>query len=262
MTFVLTGLDIEAKAALDRATRFWPRRRPDRPRRRRRRDDPLRAGTDRRRPGQERASGRSLARHVKDADERKVGRAFSSPSIELALASYPGLLRDRRRRAGVVVRRLLAGARAGRPRSHQVVVLADGRAIRGRPARRPARRRTVADRAAADRRRTRRRSPTRRAARPVASAPARATRAATPTSASGPATTPATPGSPRSSPPSGPHGCCPRPPTSTSTATSCPTCGRSTSCSSASSARASPLDRLRPPGQGPRRVPALARVPA
>ena len=55
-------------------------------------------------------------------------------------------------------------------------------------------------------------------------------------------------------------GCSPRPPTSTIRRTSCPTCGRSTSCSSATSARASPARRVRPPGQGPRRVPPLERA--
>jgi hypothetical protein len=89
MTFVLTGLDQEAKArwteqalvaamggaaAMDAAgvtmtTRFAPA--PS-------------DGAD-----QEQSSG-SLTVHVRAADERAVGRAFSSAAVELALASYPG----------------------------------------------------------------------------------------------------------------------------------------------------------------------------
>jgi len=86
MTLVLTGLDIEEKAALvERSVRArlagprapaelsfrlartaWP--------------DP---------DSNERASAR-LSVTVKDRDERKVGRAFSSGLVELVLASYPG----------------------------------------------------------------------------------------------------------------------------------------------------------------------------
>jgi hypothetical protein len=86
MSLVLTGLDIEEKAALvERSVRArlagprapaelrfqlaptaWP--------------DP---------DSNERASARLLVT-VKDRDERKVGRAFSSALVELVLASYPG----------------------------------------------------------------------------------------------------------------------------------------------------------------------------
>ncbi len=84
MTFVLTGLDQEAKASwLERAivdnmggaadvemeTRFVP------------------VPSDG--PDQERSSG-LLHVAVKSPDERAVGRAFSSAAIELALANYPG----------------------------------------------------------------------------------------------------------------------------------------------------------------------------
>jgi hypothetical protein len=84
MTFVLTGLDQESKAAwLERAivdgmggaeavemeTRFVP------------------VPSDG--PDQERSSG-LLHVSVKSTDERAVGRAFSSTAIELALANYPG----------------------------------------------------------------------------------------------------------------------------------------------------------------------------
>ena len=84
MTFVLTGLDQEAKAAwLERAivdnmggaagvemeTRFVP------------------VPSDG--PDQERSSG-LLHVSVRSPDERAVGRAFSSAAIELALANYPG----------------------------------------------------------------------------------------------------------------------------------------------------------------------------
>ncbi|MEV0356520.1 acyclic terpene utilization AtuA family protein [Nocardia sp. NPDC050697] len=84
MTFVLTGLDIEAKAELTRrqleswlptrpAELEWSLARLDRPD----------ADTE------ERASA-LLRCVVRDPDPKKVGRAFSSVAVELALASYPG----------------------------------------------------------------------------------------------------------------------------------------------------------------------------
>ena len=84
MTFVLTGLDIEAKAALVReqveaalvhkpAEIIWSLSRTDRP------------GA----PSEEEASA-MLRVTVKDKDPAVVGRPFSSAAIELALASYPG----------------------------------------------------------------------------------------------------------------------------------------------------------------------------
>ena len=84
MTFILTGLHIEAKAALAReqleaalsprpAELEWTLARVDQPNA----------------PTEEQASGylRCVAR---DMDPNKVGRAFSSAAVELALASYPG----------------------------------------------------------------------------------------------------------------------------------------------------------------------------
>jgi hypothetical protein len=76
-TFVLTGLDLDAKAELARRTLF---------------DalggegafDDVAVTTTRT------DEGALLRITVKDADEAKVGRAFSNAAIELALASYPG----------------------------------------------------------------------------------------------------------------------------------------------------------------------------
>jgi Acyclic terpene utilisation family protein AtuA len=86
MTFVLTGMDVEEKAALVRRALFAALGgesafaavdvelvRTDRP------DAPS-----------EEAASASLRVSVKDKDPRKVGRAFSGAAIEMALASYPG----------------------------------------------------------------------------------------------------------------------------------------------------------------------------
>ncbi|WP_280219154.1 acyclic terpene utilization AtuA family protein [Nocardia neocaledoniensis] len=84
MSFILTGLDIEAKAALAQrqleswlpekpAELSWTLARLDRPD----------AETE------EQASA-ILRCVVRDSDPNKVGRAFSSVAVELALASYPG----------------------------------------------------------------------------------------------------------------------------------------------------------------------------
>jgi len=85
MTFVLTGLDIEAKAALVRrqferavgedAPRqvVWTLARTDQP------DAPT-----------EQQASALLRVQAKDADQGRVGRRFSATLIELALASYPG----------------------------------------------------------------------------------------------------------------------------------------------------------------------------
>ncbi|MFD4354033.1 acyclic terpene utilization AtuA family protein [Nocardia sp. NPDC058518] len=84
MSFILTGLDIEAKAELARrqleswlpdkpAELTWTLARLDRPD----------AETE------EQASA-MLRCVVRDADPNKVGRGFSSVAVELALASYPG----------------------------------------------------------------------------------------------------------------------------------------------------------------------------
>src|SRR5205807_4428246 len=83
MTFLLTGLDIEAKADLvkrqlapvldDVDSVTWTLARTDR-------DDP---------ESNEQAVA-SLRVTVKDADAKKIGRPFSSSAVEIALASYPG----------------------------------------------------------------------------------------------------------------------------------------------------------------------------
>ena len=64
-------------------------------------------------PDQERSSG-LLHVSVKSPDERAVGRAFSSAAIELALANYPGFFAHRSAGPGQCLRRVLAGAGAGR----------------------------------------------------------------------------------------------------------------------------------------------------
>jgi hypothetical protein len=86
MSLVLTGLDVEEKAALVersvRAKLAGPRMPAEL--------NFQLARTDWRDPdSNERASAR-LVVSAKDRDERKVGRAFSSALIELVLASYPG----------------------------------------------------------------------------------------------------------------------------------------------------------------------------
>ncbi|MGE5826843.1 MAG: acyclic terpene utilization AtuA family protein [Micromonosporaceae bacterium] len=82
MTFVLCGLDIEAKAALVRAQLeaaigadglTWRLARTDHPD----------ADT-------EEAACAMLSVHVHDADPERAGRRFSGAAVELALASYPG----------------------------------------------------------------------------------------------------------------------------------------------------------------------------
>jgi hypothetical protein len=82
MTFVLCGLDIEAKAALVRrqldaaigsAGLTWRLARTDR----------VDADT-------EEAASALLTAHIHDADRARAGRAFSQAAVELALASYPG----------------------------------------------------------------------------------------------------------------------------------------------------------------------------
>jgi hypothetical protein len=83
MTFLLTGLDIEAKADLVRrqlSTMLdgvrnvtWTLSRTDH-------DDP---------PTNEQAVA-ALRVTVKDTDDKRIGRPFSSAAVEIALASYPG----------------------------------------------------------------------------------------------------------------------------------------------------------------------------
>jgi hypothetical protein len=86
MTFVLAGLDIEEKAKLAEETlwklvggreRFAETRAT------------LRRG-DRPDPGSNEEAFAHLTISVKDPDAQKVGRAFSSKVVEMALASYPG----------------------------------------------------------------------------------------------------------------------------------------------------------------------------
>lgn len=83
--FVLTGLDIEDKAAWVRgqieaalaanppAEIVWDL-----------------ARTDHRDPASQPEAAALLRCHVKDADQNKVGRGFSGAAVEVALASYPG----------------------------------------------------------------------------------------------------------------------------------------------------------------------------
>jgi len=82
----LTGLDIEEKAALvERA--LWSQI----PRESFAEVDVRLARTDKPDPATNEEAAAQLRITVKDPDERKVGRAFSSKVTELALASYPGL---------------------------------------------------------------------------------------------------------------------------------------------------------------------------
>ena len=87
VTFVLTGLDVEAKAALAREQLTAALGRLSRAPREVRwtfaRTDHPDAGT------QEEASA-FLRCAVKDADPKVAGRAFSAAAVELALAGYPG----------------------------------------------------------------------------------------------------------------------------------------------------------------------------
>ena len=86
MTFVLTGMDVEEKAALARRALFaalggeigFAA------------VDVQLVRTDRADAATEEAASALLRVSVKDKDPRKVGRAFSGAAIEMALASYPG----------------------------------------------------------------------------------------------------------------------------------------------------------------------------
>jgi hypothetical protein len=84
-TFVLTGLDIEAKAALVREQLEASMK--DRP------PADVRwtlARTDHRDADTEQTASALLHVAVKDADPKVAGRAFTGAAVELALASYPG----------------------------------------------------------------------------------------------------------------------------------------------------------------------------
>ncbi len=123
MTFVLTGLAQAEKAAWAEAALFARLGGPERF------DEVdvrfVAAPSDA--IGQEASSGR-LHVSVKSADDRAVGRAFSSAAIELALANYPGFFVSspptEAQPFGVYWPALVANDDV-----HQVVVLADGRRL-------------------------------------------------------------------------------------------------------------------------------------
>ena len=88
MTFCLTGLDIEEKAALVERT-FWSHQKGGK-------EAFAQATTrlvrsDHANPETNEAGVAMLSFIVKDPDERKVGRAFSNVGAEMALSSYPGM---------------------------------------------------------------------------------------------------------------------------------------------------------------------------
>ncbi|MGV9739834.1 acyclic terpene utilization AtuA family protein [Nocardia farcinica] len=84
MSFILTGLDIEAKAALaQRQLEDWLPVRPAEL-------EWTLARLDRPDADTEEQASALLRCVVRDPDPNKVGRAFSSVAVELALASYPG----------------------------------------------------------------------------------------------------------------------------------------------------------------------------
>ena len=222
----LTGLDIEAKAQLVEDA-FWEAC-PYKP------EDFASVTarvvrTDKADPATNEEAVAAWRLTVKDPDERKVGRAVSNAMVELGLATIPGFFG------------LSGGPREGRPYGvyrpalvpaelvpQHVVVTRRANAPWSIPPHRWRRRRWTWSRR--PNRRQRRPAARRRGRRSGTSwAPARATRPATPTSASSPAPTRPGPGSTGSSPSIGCASCCPRPPTSPSTATGSPTSGRSTS---------------------------------
>jgi len=86
MSFVLTGLDVEAKAAMAEAALF------ERLGGRERFQTAVTGlvGRPTADPASAEEAVAELRVTVKDPDPAKVGRAFSSAAIELALASYPG----------------------------------------------------------------------------------------------------------------------------------------------------------------------------
>ncbi len=86
MTFVLTGLDIEAKAKLAEETLFAELGGKER-------FDEVTVTltrTDREDPASNEEASAFLRVTVKDKDPRKVGREFSGKVVEMALANYPG----------------------------------------------------------------------------------------------------------------------------------------------------------------------------
>ena len=204
MTFVLTGLDIEAKADLVRrqleaaltvkpAELEWTLARTDHPD----------ADT-------EQTASALLHCVVRDPDPKTVGRQFSSAAVELALASYPGLHHHR-----------AAGRRPGLRRVHRRATCrpTEVAARRGARRRHPGTDIPPADAdPGAGPGRTRPRCPNRRRpGRPGgcrwarSPAPAAATRAAAPTSVCGSAPTTSGAGWPTPSPSTSCANCCPRP---------------------------------------------------
>ena len=123
MTFVLTGLDQQAKAAWAESALFTRLGGRDRYAEVDVRFTPAPSDA----VGQEASSGR-LHVSVKSSDERLVGRAFSSAVVELALANYPGFFVSSQptdaQPFGVYWPALVANSEV-----HQQVVLADGRRI-------------------------------------------------------------------------------------------------------------------------------------
>jgi hypothetical protein len=85
VTFVLTGLDIDAKADLVRAQLddALPTRRPAE-------TTWTLARTDRADAGVEEEASALLRVSVKDADPKVAGRAFSNAAVEIGLSGYPG----------------------------------------------------------------------------------------------------------------------------------------------------------------------------
>ena len=88
MTFCLTGLDIEAKAALVERT-FWGHQKGGKEAFAQATTRLVRSDHDN--PETNEAGVAMLTFTVKDPDERKVGRAFSNVGAEMALSSYPGM---------------------------------------------------------------------------------------------------------------------------------------------------------------------------
>ena len=251
MTFVLTGLDIEEKAALVRRTMdelvggrgaLRRLRRPPHPHRRARRPD-------------QRAGQRPAPRHGQGPRPRGGGPALLQRRHRARPGELPRLLPDvaPRRRHGL--RRVLADARAPPRRRRD-----------RRPPRRPARGHRPGGRRPVPPRHPRHGSTPGPGALDMPAPPTgdEATRAARDRHrgplgrqggqrqrrACGPAARPASPGCRPSSPWTGSGSCSPKPPRSRSTATSCPTSWPSTSWCTASWARAWP--RRRGPTPRPR----------
>ena len=113
MTFVLTGLDVEAKAGLASRT-LWSR--------------VPRESFEQVHVELAPMAGTALLRiTVMDADSRKAGRAFSSAVVETGLASYPGFYGLTPPGARLSLRRLLAHPHPAR--TVRARVWLDGRTI-------------------------------------------------------------------------------------------------------------------------------------